>query len=523
MIFEPIRDCHRGNNTNAHMNFGKTWTCVLVGFLSLAAQAGRNYIPNHSFESPETPFVDQRIDSWQRTPKPFWYDESGGFTWEQLTGTFLNTPPGTNNHIHNIDGKQAIYLFAVPTVGIFQDFNSIPGTNSSADHKFDARFESGKSYRLTAGLIGGGGGMSNGVSLELSLYYRDGASNFVTVASTNVTYGPEIFLDATNFVDIAIQSLPVKLQDAWMGKNVGIQILSTVNPALAGGYWDVDNVRLEEIIELPNGSFENPQTVFVDNRFAGWEKNPKPFWYDEFGGFLWDQLSGIFANPGAGDPKRKDNIDGNQAAYLFAVPEVGLFQDMLSVDGFTNASTLNAVYEPGKSYQFTLGVSGGGGGMSNGTTLQLSFYYRDANSNHVTISSAFITNAAATFPVTTHFVDFSVHLPGILASDAWAGKPVGVKILSTVDPTLSGGYWDIDKARLEVRKVPMLELIRSNNSTGLVLTSEPGLAFSILNSTNLAANNSWTHLLSITNQTGKIAIPAPTGNEMEFFQVQQLP
>ena len=34
-------------------------------------------VPNASFESPLTPFVDTRIDSWQKTPKPFWYDESG--------------------------------------------------------------------------------------------------------------------------------------------------------------------------------------------------------------------------------------------------------------------------------------------------------------------------------------------------------------------------------------------------------------------------------------------------------------
>ena len=40
-------------------------------------------IPNASFESPKTVFVDPNIDSWQMPPKPFWYDESGGNVWSQ--------------------------------------------------------------------------------------------------------------------------------------------------------------------------------------------------------------------------------------------------------------------------------------------------------------------------------------------------------------------------------------------------------------------------------------------------------
>src|SRR5215216_3940520 len=105
----------------------KMYSLVIVVSLCaiLTGSAGTIYVPNGSFESPDTPFADPRIDAWQDNPKPDWYDESGGFTWDQLTGTFENTDPTDVSHIDNVAGSQAMYMFAVPQVGIFQDYNSV--------------------------------------------------------------------------------------------------------------------------------------------------------------------------------------------------------------------------------------------------------------------------------------------------------------------------------------------------------------------------------------------------------------
>jgi len=230
------------------------WLAAATGLLVLSGwagslRAGTIPVPNASFESPVTTYVDTRIDSWQKTPKPFGYDEAANGPWDQLVGLFINTAPEDPRHIDNCDRAQAIFLFAVPEVGLFQDYDSTDWANATPTHAFDARFEVGKSYDLTVGVIGGGMGMVSGVTLEISLYYRDGASNQVTVAATSVTNTPTVFSNTTHLVDFQVRVPAVKAGDAWAGQNIGVQLLSTVDPALAGGFWDVDNIRLTSIRE----------------------------------------------------------------------------------------------------------------------------------------------------------------------------------------------------------------------------------------------------------------------------------
>ncbi len=230
-------------------------------------------VPNGSFESPTTPYADPRIDSWQKTPKPVWYDESGGALWDQLTGQFKNTDPGSADHIDNVDGNQALFLFAVPEVGLFQDYDSTDWSHPTPTHAFDVRFEVGRSYRLTIGAIGGGGNMTNGVTLQLSLYYRDAASNQVTVAATTITNTPAVFTNTTHLIDCSLHVPTVNAGDPWAGQHLGVQLLSTVDPALTGGYWDLDNVRLE--------AFPEPtlaDATVVAGTFHGWlESEPGRF------------------------------------------------------------------------------------------------------------------------------------------------------------------------------------------------------------------------------------------------------
>lgn len=217
--------------------------CLAVAEDSLRAEA--ILIPNASFESPVTPFVNINLDAWQKAAKPDWYDESGPFLWTQLTGLFKNPPPGSADHIPNCDGHQAAWLFAVRDVAFFQDYDSVDWRGGPPSHAFDARFEVGKTYRLTVGVIGAGGNMLEGASLEAALYFRDAASNQVVVASTNIVHTQALFPNRERFLDFQAQAPPVSAEQPWANQHIGIRFRSTVTDTnLEGGYWVLDNVRL---------------------------------------------------------------------------------------------------------------------------------------------------------------------------------------------------------------------------------------------------------------------------------------
>src|ERR1051325_1223463 len=169
---------------------------AIMAGLAFAAGSGEGLraeainLPNRSFESPTTPFVNPNIDSWQKSPKPDWYVEDPNHIWTQLTGTFKNPATNTTGHIDNCDGSQAIWLFAVPEVSLFQDYDSVDWDDVQPTHAFNATYQPGNAYRLTVGLLVGtsaGIPMEEGVTLALSLYFRDALSNQVAVATTVVT------------------------------------------------------------------------------------------------------------------------------------------------------------------------------------------------------------------------------------------------------------------------------------------------------------------------------------------------
>jgi hypothetical protein len=238
-------------------------TAIILASASVnLAHGGAVTIPNNSFEIPQTPFVSINIDFWQKSDKPDWYQENGGFLWTQLTGIFKNSSPSSADHIDNCDGTQALWLFAVPEVALFQDFDSIDWHNLP-NHQFDATYTPGKSYHLTTGVIGTGGGMAQGVTLELRLYYRDSASNHLIVAATSLTNDPSVFSNNTHLVDCRVDTATVKAADPWAGQHIGIEFKSTVTTNLQGGYWDLDNARLVEGPTLLNPAFVNGQFTFT--------------------------------------------------------------------------------------------------------------------------------------------------------------------------------------------------------------------------------------------------------------------
>jgi hypothetical protein len=225
-------------------------------------------VPNYSFESPATPFVDPRIDSWQKTPKPATVDTNQlGSTWDNLVGLFVN-PASTNaGHIDNADGNQLAFLFAVPQAGLFQDFNSVDWSTDVPSHAFNAKFEVGHSYRLAVALTTSSEvPLKQGSALLLALYYRDAASNMVTVASTNVIYDTNIFSNLLHLVDFGLEVPTVQVTNAWTGQNIGILIEAIpASLELIGGVWDLDNVRLTESTSaatLENLTYKNGQVIF---------------------------------------------------------------------------------------------------------------------------------------------------------------------------------------------------------------------------------------------------------------------
>ena len=213
-----------------------------------SVQAGPITVPNHSFESPTTFFVTLNLDGWQRTPEPAWWNTNTSGGWDTLIGFFKNTAPGAFDHIDNCHGNQAMWLFAQPEAGLFQDYDSMDWDDAVPTHAFDARFEVGKSYQMTVGLLvggmGSGGGVQPGATVDFSLYYRDAASNRVTVATTTITNSPLVFSNSTHLLDFSVAVPTVRAGDAWAGQHIGILLLSTVTTNLVGGYWDLDNIRL---------------------------------------------------------------------------------------------------------------------------------------------------------------------------------------------------------------------------------------------------------------------------------------
>lgn len=194
-------------------------------------------VANPSFELPATDFVDLRVESWQKVPKPDWFVETPGQTWDQLIGTFKDDP---KDALDNISGSQAIYLFAVPQVGLFQDLATEGGATAIT-------FQEGIGYQARFGVVGGRGNMKSGVTLTAMIYFKDSNGNQVPVAQTVVTNSAELFPSVNHLVEFTVDVPPVSAGDAWVGKQMGILFVSTTAADLAGGYWDLDNIRISTL------------------------------------------------------------------------------------------------------------------------------------------------------------------------------------------------------------------------------------------------------------------------------------
>ena len=105
--------------------------------------------------------------------------------------------------------------------------------------------------------------MKEDVALSMQLYYENDQMEKVTVAEKLIRHSLDTFPTTTHFVDHTLTTSPILSTDPWVGKPIGIRFTSMVAPELAGGFWDLDNIRLEGMM-----STRLEQPVWMAGQFS---------------------------------------------------------------------------------------------------------------------------------------------------------------------------------------------------------------------------------------------------------------
>ena len=188
-------------------------------------------IENASFEAPTVP-ADwlgwPLIESWLETD----VDPEGQ---SRNTGVFPNTEPNSWDHLANAHGEQLAFLGSQEGNALAQDL--------------DATYMPGSIYQLTVA-VAISSRYPPSDRLELVLYYRT-ADEVVDLVVRQIE--PVGFV--TGYLqDYSLCSPVIRPQDAWAGQPIGVAIRATGMPGLAGGFWDLDNVRLTESWPISNSA-----------------------------------------------------------------------------------------------------------------------------------------------------------------------------------------------------------------------------------------------------------------------------
>ena len=150
------------------------------------------------------------------------------------TGVFANTDPNSFDHIVNADGSQLAFLGSQEGNALEQDLANT--------------YKVSCGYRLTVGISVSGRFPPAAVepvdTLELVLYYRD-ANDVVDISQQTVEATGQ---SSIQLQDFSLELPTVQAGDAWAGMNIGIALRAAGQP---GGFWDLDNVRLIELLPDP--------------------------------------------------------------------------------------------------------------------------------------------------------------------------------------------------------------------------------------------------------------------------------
>ena len=206
---------------------------LLLPFVSLKADS----IPvaNHSFESPVVPPGSNPpaypvISDWIEL------DRDGEFSTN--TGVFTNV-----TEINYADADQLGFLGSEESNALLQNLT--------------ASYQVGKSYKMTVGVCVSGQYLPDDPNgLHLVFYYTEaGDPNAIDIVFEE-TPSPSTFTSIA-LEDCSVYLPTVEAGDVWAGKTIGIAIRAS---GPAGGFWDLDNVRVVEfplVPEFTGDSFVN--------------------------------------------------------------------------------------------------------------------------------------------------------------------------------------------------------------------------------------------------------------------------
>jgi hypothetical protein len=440
----------------------KKFAAAISFAAAVVCRADNIDVPNYSFEQPPVPPGAPAypvFNNWEKFPQPAYWDEPTMGAWNNVTGVFPNPAAGEQGHIDNVDGAQAAYIFATPGSGIFQDLNT--------------KFEFGNAYSLTVAITSSTQiPPTANTPISIALYYRDAQSNMVTVATKTVQFSDTNFPNPTHMVDISVKSDAIRSGSPALDKNIGIYISSASDFGNAGGVWDADNVRLtavRELVQVPNFSFESPTVppgAPAYPVFDNWQKFPQPAYWDEPNMGAWNNVTGVFPNPAASEQGHIDNVEGAQAAYIFATPGSGIFQD------------LNTQFEAGNAYTLTVAITSSTQiPPTANTPISIALYYRDAQNNMVPVATKSVQFNNTNFPNPVHMVDVSVTSDTVSSSAPYLNKNIGVYISSASDFTNAGGVWDADNVRIDVDQGVKLGISLTGDHITISWESQPNTSY----------------------------------------------
>lgn len=209
--------------------------------------------------------------------------------------------------------------------------------------------------------------------------------------------------------------------EKWFSIVCAVLLLSTAGSALATA------------INVPNYSFENPALGYGGARLGlvGWGGN----------GPAAGQVANGYSN-GVGTVNLL-NGDGVQCAWFNTYANAANNLASGGIWTFADGS-----YTVGKSYELTVGVARGAWNPGeDADQLQIRFFYDAAG---IATPIASVTATASDLGWSDGYLtDYTVVLPEVLATDGWAGAPIGIWIVSTYqDPQSNGGDWVADNVRL---------------------------------------------------------------------------
>lgn len=203
---------------------------LTMAWVVFSVQGGPIEIANYSFE---IPVLDP--DAFPASPvAPFWIELDLDPEYSSNTGIFKNQPPNSpaGDHIVNVDGDQLAFLNSQTGNGFLQILSAV--------------FQPGFSYRLQADICPSTRYHPSTDEpidvLTLGFCTEPDRNDFV------VSVVPATAIVKNRLITFSLFLPTVQPTDPWAGKAIGISIRAIGN---AGGYWDIDNVRLTEYSQIP--------------------------------------------------------------------------------------------------------------------------------------------------------------------------------------------------------------------------------------------------------------------------------